>query len=41
MGQARPWRRVRVESVLPPINGHRETGPVGPFRGQRRLAPDA
>jgi hypothetical protein len=31
-GQSRKWRAIRGESALPPMNGHHQTGPAGPFR---------
>lgn len=35
-GQSRRFGRVPVTSGLPPVNGHRQTGPVGPFRAKGR-----
>jgi hypothetical protein len=34
--QTRKWRAVRGESASPPMNGHHQTGPTGPFRARKR-----
>ena len=37
--QTRKWRAIRRESALPLMDGHRQTGPTGPFRAQNRNWP--
>jgi len=37
LDQSRRFDRRPVTSGLPPINGHRETGPTGPVRAMKRL----
>ena len=37
LDQSRRFDRPPVTSGLPPINGHRETGPAGPVRANRDI----